>query len=75
MQKVKVGEVSITSKLTEEEREQLRDLLGNVELTLLYKASVHGYQASAFHQRCDRQGPSLVVPTTIQAMSLVDTLV
>ncbi len=51
----------LTSKLTEEQREQLCDLLGNVELTLLYKASVHGYQASAFHQRCDRQGPTLLV--------------
>ncbi|XP_048020924.1 interferon-induced protein 44-like isoform X2 [Megalobrama amblycephala] len=35
--------------------------MGNVELTLLYKASVHGYHASAFHQRCDRQGPTLLV--------------
>uniref|UniRef100_A0A673JQQ0 Interferon-induced protein 44-like n=1 Tax=Sinocyclocheilus rhinocerous TaxID=307959 RepID=A0A673JQQ0_9TELE len=52
---------SLTSTLTEEERKQLCGLLGNVELTLLYKASVHGYQASAFHQRCDRQGPTLVV--------------
>ncbi len=52
---------SLTSNLTEEKRQQLCDLLGNVELTLLYKASVHGYQASAFHQRCDRQGPTLLV--------------
>ncbi|KAL0160356.1 hypothetical protein M9458_044081, partial [Cirrhinus mrigala] len=52
---------SLTSKFTEGEREQLCDLLGNVELTLLYKASVHGYKASAFHQRCDRQGPTLLV--------------
>uniref|UniRef100_A0A671P3Z2 TLDc domain-containing protein n=1 Tax=Sinocyclocheilus anshuiensis TaxID=1608454 RepID=A0A671P3Z2_9TELE len=51
----------LTSKLTEEQREQLCGLLGNVELSLLYKASVHGYQASAFHQRCDRQGPTLLV--------------
>ncbi|KAL0160364.1 hypothetical protein M9458_044089 [Cirrhinus mrigala] len=51
----------LTSNLTEEQRKQLCGLLGNVELTLLYKASVHGYQASAFHQRCDRQGPTLLV--------------
>ncbi|XP_073700939.1 interferon-induced protein 44-like [Garra rufa] len=51
----------LTSNLTEEKRKQLCGLLGNVELTLLYKASVHGYQASAFHQRCDRQGPTLLV--------------
>uniref|UniRef100_A0A672T2T1 TLDc domain-containing protein n=1 Tax=Sinocyclocheilus grahami TaxID=75366 RepID=A0A672T2T1_SINGR len=52
---------SLNSTLTEEERNQLCGLLGNVELALLYKASVHGYQASAFHQRCDRQGPTLLV--------------
>uniref|UniRef100_A0A9J7Z7S9 TLDc domain-containing protein n=1 Tax=Cyprinus carpio carpio TaxID=630221 RepID=A0A9J7Z7S9_CYPCA len=52
---------SLTSDLTEEKSKQLRALLGNVELSLLYKASVHGYKASAFHQRCDRQGPTLLV--------------
>ncbi|XP_077082506.1 interferon-induced protein 44-like [Siphateles boraxobius] len=52
---------SLTSDLTEEKINQLCALLGNVELTLLYKASVHGYNASAFHQRCDRQGPTLLV--------------
>ncbi|XDV22463.1 hypothetical protein PO909_027350 [Leuciscus waleckii] len=51
----------IASDLTKDQRKQLCDFLGNVELTLLYKASVHGYQASAFHQRCDRQGPTLLV--------------
>uniref|UniRef100_A0A8C1H2H1 TLDc domain-containing protein n=1 Tax=Cyprinus carpio carpio TaxID=630221 RepID=A0A8C1H2H1_CYPCA len=58
---LKLSMNSLTSKLTEEQRKQLCDLLGNVELSLLYKASVHGYQASAFHQRCDRQGPTLIV--------------
>uniref|UniRef100_A0A673JWI2 TLDc domain-containing protein n=1 Tax=Sinocyclocheilus rhinocerous TaxID=307959 RepID=A0A673JWI2_9TELE len=61
MQKSKVGEVSITSNLTEEKRKKLCGSLGNVELTLLFKASVHGYKASAFHQRCDRRGPTLLV--------------
>uniref|UniRef100_A0A8C1PW95 Si:ch211-197g15.7 n=1 Tax=Cyprinus carpio TaxID=7962 RepID=A0A8C1PW95_CYPCA len=64
MQKAKVRKVStdtLTSNLPEERREQLCASLGNVELSLLYKASVHGYKASAFHQRCDRQGPTLVV--------------
>ncbi|XP_073699742.1 interferon-induced protein 44-like [Garra rufa] len=51
----------LTSNLTEDQRKQLCGLLGNVDLTLLYKASVHGYHASAFHQRCDRQGPTLLV--------------
>ncbi|XP_058617296.1 interferon-induced protein 44-like [Onychostoma macrolepis] len=64
MQKAKVRKVStdtLTSNLPEERREQLCGLLGNVELSLLYKASVHGYQASVFHQRCDHQGPTLLV--------------
>ncbi|XP_039538263.1 interferon-induced protein 44-like [Pimephales promelas] len=51
----------IASDLPEEQRKQLCGLLGNVDLTLLYKASVHGYTASAFHQRCDRQGPTVLV--------------
>ncbi|KAG1925859.1 interferon-induced protein 44-like isoform X1 [Pimephales promelas] len=51
----------LTFSLSEEQRKQLCGLLGNAELTLLYKASVHGYTASAFHQRCDRQGPTLLV--------------
>uniref|UniRef100_A0A673K0M9 Interferon-induced protein 44-like n=1 Tax=Sinocyclocheilus rhinocerous TaxID=307959 RepID=A0A673K0M9_9TELE len=54
-------EESLTSDLTEEQSKQLHDLLGNVELSLLYKASVHGYKASAFHKRCDREGPTLLV--------------
>uniref|UniRef100_A0A8C2AVA0 TLDc domain-containing protein n=2 Tax=Cyprinus carpio TaxID=7962 RepID=A0A8C2AVA0_CYPCA len=58
---LKLSMNSLTSKLTEEQRKQLCALLGNVELSLLYKASVHGYQASAFHQKCDRQGPTLLV--------------
>ncbi|XP_058617162.1 interferon-induced protein 44-like isoform X1 [Onychostoma macrolepis] len=52
---------SLTSSLAEEQREQFCALLGDVELTLLYKASVHGYQAAVFHQRCDNQGPTLLV--------------
>ncbi|CAM4656853.1 unnamed protein product [Leuciscus chuanchicus] len=52
---------SLTSSLSEDQRKQLCGLLENVELTLLFKASVHGYQASAFHQRCDRQGPTVLV--------------
>nr|XP_055074086.1 interferon-induced protein 44-like isoform X2 [Misgurnus anguillicaudatus]XP_055074087.1 interferon-induced protein 44-like isoform X2 [Misgurnus anguillicaudatus] len=48
-------------KLPEEKKKQLCALLGDVDLTLLYKASVHGYNAAAFHQHCDRQGPTLLV--------------
>ncbi|XP_073718339.1 interferon-induced protein 44-like [Misgurnus anguillicaudatus] len=50
-----------TSKLPEEKKKQLCALLGDVDLTLLYKASVHGYNGAAFHQLCDRQGPTLLV--------------
>ncbi|XP_056303994.1 interferon-induced protein 44-like [Danio aesculapii] len=51
----------ISSDLKEEQRKQLCDLLGNVDLTLLYKASVHGYKALTFHEQCDNQGPTLLV--------------
>ncbi|XP_026054640.1 interferon-induced protein 44-like [Carassius auratus] len=57
----KIYNAPLTSRLTEKQRQQLCDMMGNLELTLLYKGSVHGYQASAFHQRCDRQGPTLLV--------------
>ncbi|XP_057181017.1 interferon-induced protein 44-like isoform X1 [Triplophysa rosa] len=52
---------NLISNLSNEEKQQLCALLGDVELSLLYKASVHGYDASAFHQRCDHQGPTLLV--------------
>ncbi|XP_057181027.1 interferon-induced protein 44-like [Triplophysa rosa] len=52
---------SRTSRLTDEKKQRFCALLGDAELTLLYKASVHGYDASAFHQCCDRQGPTLLV--------------
>lgn len=53
--------LSLPSKLTEAQKKQIQSLLGDVDLHLLYKASVHGYTASAFHQRCDQQGPTLIV--------------
>uniref|UniRef100_A0A8C0YQG3 Interferon induced protein 44f1 n=1 Tax=Cyprinus carpio carpio TaxID=630221 RepID=A0A8C0YQG3_CYPCA len=52
---------SLTSSLTEDQSKQLCDLLGNVKLTLLYKASVYGYKPLFFHKRCDSQGPTLLV--------------
>ncbi|KAA0712180.1 Interferon-induced protein 44-like [Triplophysa tibetana] len=60
MRPAKVQKVC-TSNLSEEQKQRLYVLMGYAELTLLYKASVHGYDASAFHQRCDRQGPTLLV--------------
>ncbi|XP_056615118.1 interferon-induced protein 44-like isoform X1 [Triplophysa dalaica] len=64
---VSAGEIThkqtlpLISSLTDEQKHQFCALLGDVDLTLLYKASVHGYQASTFHQLCDRQGPTLLV--------------
>nr|XP_055073510.1 interferon-induced protein 44-like isoform X3 [Misgurnus anguillicaudatus] len=52
---------SLTSRLTKKQKKQLCALLGDVDLTLLFKASLHGYNAAAFHQHCDRQGPTLLV--------------
>ncbi|KAI7790920.1 interferon-induced protein 44-like [Triplophysa rosa] len=51
----------VAQALPKEKKQRFCALLGDVELSLLYKASVHGYDAPAFHQRCDRQGPTLLV--------------
>uniref|UniRef100_A0A674J742 TLDc domain-containing protein n=1 Tax=Terrapene triunguis TaxID=2587831 RepID=A0A674J742_9SAUR len=39
--------------------EQLQHLLESRCLSLLYKASIHGYNASIFHAKCDAQGPTV----------------
>uniref|UniRef100_A0A674JE89 TLDc domain-containing protein n=1 Tax=Terrapene triunguis TaxID=2587831 RepID=A0A674JE89_9SAUR len=41
--------------------EQLQHLLESRCLSLLYKASIHGYNASIFHAKCDAQGPTVAV--------------
>uniref|UniRef100_A0A8C6Q7J2 Interferon induced protein 44c1 n=1 Tax=Nothobranchius furzeri TaxID=105023 RepID=A0A8C6Q7J2_NOTFU len=51
----------ITSKLSNDQQKKLLSLFGHVRLHLLYKASIHGFTAAAFHARCDIQGPSVVV--------------
>ncbi|XP_029441958.1 interferon-induced protein 44-like [Rhinatrema bivittatum] len=51
----------VLPRLTKEEEKQLQQLLKNVRFSLLFKGSVHGYTAVAFHAKCDTQGPSLVV--------------
>ncbi|NP_001122156.1 interferon induced protein 44f1 [Danio rerio] len=56
---VRVSQAPLT--LSDEQKDQLCASIGDVDLTLLYKASVHGYKASAFHQKCDNQGPTLLV--------------
>ncbi|XP_067336256.1 interferon-induced protein 44-like isoform X3 [Channa argus] len=51
----------ITSALSEEQQKKLLSLFGRVRLHLLYKASKHGFTAAAFHNRCDLQGPTVIV--------------
>ncbi|GCB60602.1 hypothetical protein scyTo_0003970 [Scyliorhinus torazame] len=51
----------VTSRLTTEDRKQLSQLLGKVNLHLLYKASVHGFDGKSFHDKCDGQGPTFTV--------------
>uniref|UniRef100_A0A670IU22 TLDc domain-containing protein n=1 Tax=Podarcis muralis TaxID=64176 RepID=A0A670IU22_PODMU len=49
------------SRLTKTERKALLDILGCQHLSLLYKASLHTYNVNAFHNKCDSQGPTVVV--------------
>ncbi|KAK2826470.1 hypothetical protein Q5P01_020684 [Channa striata] len=51
----------VTSRLSEEQQKKLHSLFGHVRLHLLYKASVHSFTAAAFHNRCDSQGPTVIV--------------
>ncbi|XP_042244180.1 interferon-induced protein 44-like [Thunnus maccoyii] len=51
----------VTSSLTEDQQKKLLSLFGHVRLHLLYKASVHCFTAAAFHSRCDKQGPTVIV--------------
>ncbi|KAF5886795.1 interferon-induced protein 44-like, partial [Clarias magur] len=51
----------ITSRLSMEQELKLCSLLSQGKLTLLFKASVHGFTADAFHRKCDRQGATVTV--------------
>ncbi|KAM9501221.1 interferon-induced protein 44-like [Clarias gariepinus] len=51
----------ITSRLSKQQELKLGFLLGHVKLSLLFKASVHGFTADAFHRKCDCQGPTVTV--------------
>ncbi|KAJ3612751.1 hypothetical protein NHX12_019009 [Muraenolepis orangiensis] len=51
----------VTSSLSGVHEKKLLSLFGRVRLHLLYKASVHGYASAGFHQRCNAQGPTLLV--------------
>lgn len=50
----------VTSSLSNDQERKLLSLFGHVRLHLLYKASVHGFTAAAFHSRCDQQGHTLI---------------
>ncbi|KAM8736751.1 interferon-induced protein 44-like [Acanthopagrus schlegelii] len=52
---------AVTSSLSRDQQSKLFSLLGHVRLHLLYKASVHGFTAAAFHGHCDKQGPTVIV--------------
>uniref|UniRef100_A0ABM5G8E9 Interferon-induced protein 44-like isoform X1 n=2 Tax=Pogona vitticeps TaxID=103695 RepID=A0ABM5G8E9_9SAUR len=52
---------NVQSRLTKEEKRSLSYLVGSKQFSLLYKGSVHGYDANAFHSMCNRQGPTVVV--------------
>ena len=52
---------AVTSSLSRDQQSKLLSLLGHVRLHLLYKASVHGFTAAAFHGHCDKQGPTVIV--------------
>ncbi|XP_030630439.1 interferon-induced protein 44-like [Chanos chanos] len=51
----------VTSRLTKEQEKKLCTLLGHAKLSLLFKATVHGYGTDTFHNKCDQQGPTVTV--------------
>lgn len=52
---------AVKSSLSLDQEEKLLSLLGHARLHLLYKATVHGFTAEEFHNRCDKQGPTVIV--------------
>ncbi|XP_037551046.1 interferon-induced protein 44-like [Nematolebias whitei] len=52
---------AVTSSLSTDQQKKLLSFFGHVRLHLLYKASIHGFTAAAFHARCDKQGPTVTV--------------
>ncbi|XP_033181046.1 interferon-induced protein 44-like isoform X2 [Mastacembelus armatus] len=48
-------------RLTRSQQITICSQLGNVELQLLYKASIHGFTGAAFHQECDNRYPTVSV--------------
>ncbi|MEQ2160770.1 hypothetical protein GOODEAATRI_002811 [Goodea atripinnis] len=52
---------AVISSLSKNQENNLLSLFSLVRLHLLYKASIHGFTAAAFHSRCDKQGPTITV--------------
>ncbi|XP_069566667.1 interferon-induced protein 44-like [Brachyistius frenatus] len=52
---------AVTSSLSKDQEKKLLSLLGHVRLHLLHKASIHGFTVEAFHNHCDKQGPTVIV--------------
>ncbi|XP_026200964.1 interferon-induced protein 44-like [Anabas testudineus] len=48
-------------RLTSRQQSKICSELGTVKLKLLYKASIHGFTGTAFHQRCDGHCPTVSV--------------
>uniref|UniRef100_A0A3B1KEF2 TLDc domain-containing protein n=1 Tax=Astyanax mexicanus TaxID=7994 RepID=A0A3B1KEF2_ASTMX len=56
---------AVTSRLSKQQEMKLCSMLSCSRLSLLFKASVHGYTGAAFHQKCDNQGPTVTVAHNI----------
>jgi hypothetical protein len=41
--------------------QKISEWIGKKQWKLLYKASQHDFAASTFHQRCDNEGPTLII--------------
>ncbi|XP_059358650.1 interferon-induced protein 44-like [Carassius carassius] len=52
---------TVTSSLNKWQKKKLCSLFNHANLSLLFKASVHGYNATTFHQKCNTQGPTVIV--------------
>lgn len=53
--------MEVTTRLTWNDENHLRKLLGNVSLSLLYKSSVHGGSIEDMVQRCSHQGYTITM--------------
>ncbi|XP_063076298.1 interferon-induced protein 44-like [Engraulis encrasicolus] len=52
---------AVTSRLTTAQEKRIRAMFGHARLSLLYKASIHGYNNANFHNKCNQQGSTLTI--------------